>query len=84
MEHCAPHTRAVHTARCLEFHKTDLDFWSHSGDGKILQFSRRNMVLVILTLLHSERPKLYGVLAVLSAVGLTCHGYEQSCLFLAL
>ena len=25
-----------------------------------------------LTLLHSERPKLYGVLAVLSAVGLTC------------
>ena len=26
---------------------------------------------VTITLLHSERPKLYGVLAVLSAVGLT-------------
>ena len=26
----------------------------------------------ILTLLHSERPKLYGVLAVLSAIGLIC------------
>ena len=25
---------------------------------------------VLLTLLHSERPKLYGVLAVLSAIGL--------------
>ena len=30
----------------------------------------RLAVLVKLTLLHSERPKLYGVLAVLSAIGL--------------
>ena len=26
-----------------------------------------------LTLLHSERPKLYGVLAILSAIGLACY-----------
>ena len=32
---------------------------------KLTQFN------VTLTLLHSERPKLYGVLAVLSAVGLS-------------
>ena len=30
-----------------------------------------------LTLLHSERPKLYGVLAVLSAIGLK-HGFMPS------
>ena len=29
-------------------------------------------VLPVFTLLHSERPKLYGVLAVLSAIGLRC------------
>ena len=28
------------------------------------------LIICLLTLLHSERPKLYGVLAVLSAIGL--------------
>ena len=32
----------------------------------------------ILTILHSERPKLYGVLAVLSAIGLWCIGAPPS------
>ena len=30
----------------------------------------------VVTLLHSERPKLYEVLAVLSAVGLICHWFH--------
>ena len=32
--------------------------------------SKRTVSVCYLTLLHSERPKLYGVLAVLSAIGL--------------
>ena len=28
-----------------------------------------------LTLLHSDRPKLYTILAFLSAIGLKCHGF---------
>ena len=34
-----------------------------------------NTILILLTLLHSEQPKLYGVLAVLSAVGLKPRGF---------
>ena len=32
---------------------------------------------VLLTLLHSEWPKLYGVLAILSAIGLNKHSWEK-------
>ena len=63
-------TQKLYTCPCvLNFIKTDLDTWSQARDGKILLCSRRNTILVMLTLLHSERPKLYGVLAVLSAIG---------------
>ena len=37
----------------------------------VCSFSELSVVKAYLTLLHSERPKLYGVLAILSAIGLT-------------
>ena len=35
----------------------------------------KGLVMMPLTLLHSERPKLYGVLAILSAIGLSFRSY---------
>ena len=44
----------------------------HTPEGH-QQFTATNLTWKDqLTLLHSQRPKLYGVLAVLSAIGLTC------------
>ena len=43
--------------------------------GNMIIFSLLTSMVMILTLLHSERPNLNGVLAVLSAVGLRCWGY---------
>ena len=37
----------------------------------------RQLTLAALTLLHSERPKLYGVLACLSVKGLTPYGINK-------
>ena len=47
---------------------------SHSkfriGVGNLTQNLKKSFANSVLTLLHSERPKLYGVLAVLRAIGL--------------
>ena len=42
-------------------------------------FQRETSVVASLTLLHSEQPKLYGVLAVLSAIGLKSKILEEFC-----
>ena len=49
------------TSRLLPMRTKPFDIWS--------SFTRKNWLL-LLTLLHSERPKLYAILAFLSAVGL--------------
>ena len=41
---------------------------SYNQRNKVYQFNKK-LLLVILALLHSEWPKLCGVLAILSAVG---------------
>ena len=46
------------------------DFQRGSGMGKQFLFVTRKKKYKILILLHSERPKLYTILAFLSAVGL--------------
>ena len=40
------------------------------GNHKVVSLGERGRCLFILTLLHSEQPKLHRVLAVLSAIGL--------------
>ena len=49
-------------------------FLLHDLTDKVGKFSLKNhiMTITVLTLLHSERPKLFGVLVILSAVGLMC------------
>ena len=39
-------------------------------EEELMGISRKRQVGVYLTILHSEQPKLYGVLVVLSAIGL--------------
>ena len=53
-----------------EFQRTDVHIFGHSSDEKTLFSSQ-------LTLLHSERPKLYTILTFLSATGLYM-GYPKT------
>ena len=43
----------------------------------VLEVLTNPLLTTWLTLLHSERPKLYGVLAVLNAIGLNFQCFEQ-------
>ena len=42
----------------------------------MFEITKQDQIEVSLTLLHSERPKLYGVLAILSAIGLKLNGHN--------